>query len=637
MSNVITSEFVEMSLPFSADNAYQCLSHNGYIYIIVETDGIYKYDPFNKVFTKIYTISIPVYKAFIYNEKIYYMRDWHVNNSYHPVFMFDSFDLLTSERITNAITITSNLTITGVGATSGRTAFAGDVNFYNNQIFFSWTGGAYYSNANNLYYNSKWNGYIQYDIVNDKKVRDTQQFNGAAETTINEYHFSAYQSEAWKDKGFYEVRYKYYGDYNNFINCAYDFQDSCAFNINDDYYILGGDKQPRNVICYNKTTNTFSETKEFTLPFDTVKKSVGYYNDGDSHYIIFYPTGVFIINFISYSLLYKIASNNGSIVYKELSNSAPINKIRFSYSGNTVGYIFNTLSDDITGFYNPQIPEGYVLVGYSFSAEGKQEIALNKDIEINISQNAVFYEVYGKFIPPKTTFDLSLYQNTAEANRVDKSLFLTSVGSLSGALRERCSLVSPILVIEYPKVPDFNYVYIEAFGRYYFVTGVVSVRYNLWEISLECDVLMTYKDKLLECEAFIDRNENTFNPLIVDRRKVIEQGQNVIALTTENDVFGDTGSYIMVASNTGVTSADAAVIFDSGVTVKIGDTDISSGDKISAYPVIVTCNKEICYINGRVLAKASVIEIEAQQSIYITTGGADREVAFAVTINETPD
>jgi hypothetical protein len=232
---------------------------------------------------------------------------------------------------------------------------------------------------------------------------------------------------------------------------------------------------------------------------------------------------------------------------------------------------------------------------------------------------------------------LELMQNTAESNRVDKTPYLKSIDILSGTLREQCSIISPVITIEYPKVPDFNYVYIEAFGRYYFVTGVVSVRYNLWEISLECDVLMTYKDKLLECEAFIDRNENTFNPLIVDRRKVIEQGQNIIALTAENEVFGDAGSYIMVASNTGVTSVNAKVIFDSGVTVKIGDTDIASGDKISAYPVIVTCNKETCYINGRVIAQASVIEIDAQQSIYITTAGADREVAFTVTINETPD
>ncbi len=637
MANVITSEFIEIDLPFSADKPYQCLSHNGYIYIIVQTDGIYKYDPFNKVFDKIYTASLPINKAFIYNDKIFYMVSSGVNSSFHPVFTFDSFDLTSSEHIAQAIKITSALTISGSGTTHGRVAFAGNVNFYNNQCFFSWTGGAYYSYARSQYYNQYWNGYILYDIVSGELIADYRQSTGAAETPVDEYHFSAYRSETSWGKGFYEIRLKYYGDYGNFKSVTYDFQDSCAFKNDDDYYVLGGVNQPRKVIRYNKPSNTFSENEEFALPFDTVDKSVGYYNDGDLHYIIFYPTGVFIINFISYSLIYKIASDSGSIIYKELSNSAPIKKVRFSYTGNTVAYIFNTLSDDITGFYNPQIPDGYILVGYSFNSKGKQQIALNMDVEINIGQNATFYEVYGKFTPPTTTFDLNLYQNTAETNRVDKSSFLNSVGTLSGALRERCSLVSPVLTIEYPKVPDFNYVYIEAFGRYYFVTGVVSVRYNLWEISLECDVLMTYKDKLLECEAFIDRNENTFNPLIVDRRKVIEQGQNIIALIAENEVFGDTGSYIMVASNTGVTSVDAKVIFDSGVTVKIGDTNIASGDKISAYPVIVTCNKEICYINGRVIAQASVIEIDAQQSIYITTAGADREVAFTVTINETPD
>ena len=305
---------------------------------------------------------------------------------------------------------------------------------------------------------------------------------------------------------------------------------------------------------------------------------------------------------------------------------------------NNVGYVIDTQTESNAGSYPVDTPEGFLLAGFSNKPNSQNvQFALNTDIEVNISTDFTFYEVYQRYQPPKTTFDLSLYQNTAETNRVDKSPYLSPVSTLSGALRERCSLVSPVLTIEYPKVPDFNYVYIEAFGRYYFVTGVVSVRYNLWEISLECDVLMTYKDKLLECEAFIDRNENTFNPLIVDRRKVIEQGQNIIALTAENEVFGDTGSYIMVTSNTGVASVNAKVIFDSGVTVRIDGTEISSGDTITKYPVVVTCNKETCYINGRVIAKASVIEIDAQQSIYITTAGEDLEVAFTVTINETPD
>lgn len=338
-----------------------------------------------------------------------------------------------------------------------------------------------------------------------------------------------------------------------------------------------------------------------------------------------------------YPYTYQIKSSDGEILASIIEAPPIKSALLGSLSDSHILTLTGTNNVNYTVQWNNKTPQDYIYKGLGLSPRGSVIIPVGSETNVEWDSDITLYDIFLKYNPPSTTFDLNLYQSTAETNRVDKFPYLFTVATLSGVLRERCSLVSPVLTIEYPKVPDFNYVYIEAFGRYYFVTGVVSVRYNLWEISLECDVLMTYKDKLLECEAFIDRNENTFNPLIVDRRKVIEQGQNIIALAAENEVFGDVGSYIMVASNTGVTSVTAKVIFDGGVTVRIGETEISSGDTISAYPVIVTCNKETCYINGRIIAQASVIEIDAQQSIYITTAGADREVAFTVTINDTPD
>ena len=229
-------------------------------------------------------------------------------------------------------------------------------------------------------------------------------------------------------------------------------------------------------------------------------------------------------------------------------------------------------------------------------------------------------------------FSIELFKNSSESNRVDKTNYIELIDIISGALRDQCSIISPVLTIEYPKVPDFNYVYIEAFGRYYFVTGIVSVRYNLWEISLECDVLMTYKDKLLECEAFIDRNENTFNPLIVDRRKVIEQGQNIITLAADNEVFEGTGSYIISLSNGFMSTMYSYVYFDSGVTVKFNGKEVSSGSSAIAadrYPITIECTKEKCYINGDLYSAETTLS--GIGTLYIHTSGATAS-PFTITI-----
>lgn len=113
-------------------------------------------------------------------------------------------------------------------------------------------------------------------------------------------------------------------------------------------------------------------------------------------------------------------------------------------------------------------------------------------------------------------FDLMLYQNSAEVNRVDKTSYLVSVDTLTGVFREECSMQRPSVLINTLEIPSFNYVYIPAFNRYYYVTSITTVSYGLWRVELNCDVLMSFRDKILLLPAIIGRQENDYNPLLVD-------------------------------------------------------------------------------------------------------------------------
>lgn len=144
-------------------------------------------------------------------------------------------------------------------------------------------------------------------------------------------------------------------------------------------------------------------------------------------------------------------------------------------------------------------------------------------------------------------FEIKTYQNTAESNRVDKTLYLTTVGTISGTLRESTSISALELTIEYPKIPDFNYIYIPEFNRYYFITDIVSVTNKLWALYCHCDVLMTYKDGLYNSVAYIDRTgvPGDYGRLIVDKQRAIQLGQDVstINLDVINDLFESTGTW----------------------------------------------------------------------------------------------
>lgn len=69
-----------------------------------------------------------------------------------------------------------------------------------------------------------------------------------------------------------------------------------------------------------------------------------------------------------------------------------------------------------------------------------------------------------------------------------------------------------ILPVEYC---DYNYAYIPAFDRYYFMKPTI-LDGNRMECELTIDVLMTYKDDIKNLECVIGRNSNNYNSYFHD-------------------------------------------------------------------------------------------------------------------------
>ena len=107
-----------------------------------------------------------------------------------------------------------------------------------------------------------------------------------------------------------------------------------------------------------------------------------------------------------------------------------------------------------------------------------------------------------------------LYQNTSPANMVNKSP--TQVGVLEGVLRAPTSIINPVISIEYANPVGFNYIYIQEFGRYYFVNGISIESDKLIVVSAHVDVLKTYATAIANFDAVVKRNENKFNLYLDD-------------------------------------------------------------------------------------------------------------------------
>lgn len=240
-----------------------------------------------------------------------------------------------------------------------------------------------------------------------------------------------------------------------------------------------------------------------------------------------------------YPYTYTIKNSAGNTILAQLLEAPSMNKALLSVVGNQKNLTLTGVNGtEYTLTWSSTTPEGKQFLGLSTSPESNRVI-LPTGVEASVSWTGdlTLYESYGTYRPPATVFDINLYQNSAEVTRVDKEQFLVGVGTLSGALREECSMLTPSIVYQSADVPTFNYVYIPIFNRYYFVTSLSSVSKNVWRMELNCDVLMTYKEQIFQLQGVIGRQETDFNPLLVDNELPTQNNPIVEVIDIPSDAF----------------------------------------------------------------------------------------------------
>lgn len=102
--------------------------------------------------------------------------------------------------------------------------------------------------------------------------------------------------------------------------------------------------------------------------------------------------------------------------------------------------------------------------------------------------------------------EITLCINTSEKSKIGKNL--TSMNVFSGTLREETSVTTPVVLMELENPSGYNYAYIPEFGRYYFIRDMVSVRNGLWRVSMQVDVLESFKKYIRDLDVILSDSEN---------------------------------------------------------------------------------------------------------------------------------
>jgi len=111
------------------------------------------------------------------------------------------------------------------------------------------------------------------------------------------------------------------------------------------------------------------------------------------------------------------------------------------------------------------------------------------------------------------------------AKRHNSTLIPTGGTVLNVSLKNGCDLLAPTFYLDYASVPTWSMM--QFAGRYYFITGVTSLRQDYWQIDAEVDVLATYKADIQATTAFI-LYDATPNSDIIDNRLAVNTTETTL-------------------------------------------------------------------------------------------------------------
>lgn len=113
---------------------------------------------------------------------------------------------------------------------------------------------------------------------------------------------------------------------------------------------------------------------------------------------------------------------------------------------------------------------------------------------------------------------LNLYRNLSDERVINKTI--TDLKQLTGQLYMPTDILNPQITVDlFPGIFTYNYAYIPAFERYYFINDINISEGSHVTLTLSVDVLETWWNKGLgDSTQNVIRQENNYNMYIPDNR-----------------------------------------------------------------------------------------------------------------------
>ena len=98
---------------------------------------------------------------------------------------------------------------------------------------------------------------------------------------------------------------------------------------------------------------------------------------------------------------------------------------------------------------------------------------------------------------------MKLYTTKTPNNTIGKVLENETEYNIK--FKSQADRTKPVVVLMSETMIDFNYAYIPDFNRYYFVESIKVTPNKIYNITLRCDVLESFKNDILESSGFVNQ------------------------------------------------------------------------------------------------------------------------------------
>lgn len=143
--------------------------------------------------------------------------------------------------------------------------------------------------------------------------------------------------------------------------------------------------------------------------------------------------------------------------------------------------------------------------------------------------------------------EIIFYYNQSENNQLNK--ILTTGKTLTGELRTTANVINPVIRFENDEFMRYNYCYIPSFRRYYFIQSIDSVNNQIFDVTFNVDVLMSFRGDIAQLSAIVDKQAQYENgDEYIDDSSLVMENMMFTRVYNFPQGFNDTPEYILITA-----------------------------------------------------------------------------------------